>query len=200
MLPQYREIESQANLLTGEIHGLVNANIVDKRRLDRYRDSLVSEDAPTEDRLEALYDEAGIALPGAVKKTLEDARAFNAQIIANRRQFIAGEMAALEAAVSERETDIATLTDRRAGYLSALAGQGALEELTQLQELHAATRLKVDELTNRITQLRQMTTVVADTGDIEAVRRLKPVDCTTNPTLILKAVETPAKQRIGFLP
>lgn len=168
VLPQYREIESQANLLTSEIHGLVNANIVDKRRLDRYRHSLVSEDAPTEDRLEALYGEAGIALPGAVKKTLEDARAFNAQIIANRRQFIAGEIAALEAAVSERETDIATLTDRRAGYLSALAGQGALEELTQLQELHATTRLKVDELTNRITQLRQMTTK-ADTIKVETV-------------------------------
>lgn len=168
VLPQYREIESQANLLTSQMHGLVNANIVDKRRLDRYRDSLVSEDAPTEDRLEALYGEAGIALPGAVKKTLADARAFNAQIIANRREFIAGEIAALEAAVTERETAIATLTDRRANYLSALAGQGALEELTQLQELHAATRLKVDEITNRITQLRQMTTK-ADTIKVETV-------------------------------
>lgn len=168
VLPQYREIESQANLLTSQMHGLVNANIVDKRRLDRYRDSLVSEDAPTEDRLEALYGEAGIALPGAVKKTLADARAFNAQIIANRREFIAGEIASLEAAVTERETAIATLTDRRANYLSALAGQGALEELTQLQELHAATRLKVDEITNRITQLRQMTTK-ADTIKVETV-------------------------------
>lgn len=45
---------------------------------------------------------------------------------------------------------------------------------------------------SKLDQLRKMTTVVADTGDIEAVRRLKPVDCTTNPTLILKAVETPA--------
>jgi uncharacterized protein YydD (DUF2326 family) len=168
VLPQYREIESQANLLTSQMHGLVNANIVDKRRLDRYRDSLVSEDAPTEDRLEALYGEAGIALPGAVKKTLADARAFNAQIIANRREFIAGEIAALEAAVTEREAAIATLTDRRASYLSALAGQGALEEMTQLQELHAATRLKVDEITNRITQLRQMTTKV-DTIKVETV-------------------------------
>ena len=61
---------------------------------------------------------------------------------------------------------IAALTDRRAGYLNVLAGQGALEELTQLQELHAATRLKVDELTNRITQLRQMTSR-ADTIKIE---------------------------------
>jgi len=45
---------------------------------------------------------------------------------------------------------------------------------------------------SKLDQLRAMTTVVADTGDIEAVRRLKPVDCTTNPTLLLKAVETPA--------
>jgi transaldolase len=37
-----------------------------------------------------------------------------------------------------------------------------------------------------------MTVVVADTGDIEAVRRLKPQDCTTNPTLLLKAAEMPA--------
>jgi transaldolase len=36
-----------------------------------------------------------------------------------------------------------------------------------------------------------MTVVVANTGGIEAVRRLKPQDCTTNATL-LKAVENPA--------
>lgn len=47
-------------------------------------------------------------------------------------------------------------------------------------------------MTSKLDQLARMTTIVADTGDIEAVRRLKPVDCTTNPTLILKAVEMPA--------
>ncbi len=45
---------------------------------------------------------------------------------------------------------------------------------------------------SKLEQLRAMTVVVADTGDLDAVRRLKPQDCTTNPTLILKAVETPA--------
>jgi len=39
--------------------------------------------------------------------------------------------------------------------------------------------------------LRSMTTVVADTGDFAAVKRLKPVDCTTNPTLVLKAIGLP---------
>jgi transaldolase len=36
-----------------------------------------------------------------------------------------------------------------------------------------------------------MTTLVADTGDLSAVARLKPVDCTTNPTIVLKAVDAP---------
>ena len=44
---------------------------------------------------------------------------------------------------------------------------------------------------SKLEQLREMTTVVADTGDIEAVRTLKPVDCTTNPTIVLKALGTP---------
>jgi transaldolase len=44
---------------------------------------------------------------------------------------------------------------------------------------------------SKLEQLRAMTVVVADTGDLDAVRRLKPQDCTTNPTLILKAVESP---------
>lgn len=39
-------------------------------------------------------------------------------------------------------------------------------------------------------QLREMTVVVADTGDVEAVRRLQPVDCTTNPSIVLKAIGT----------
>ncbi|SDR63613.1 transaldolase [Rhizobiales bacterium GAS113] len=44
---------------------------------------------------------------------------------------------------------------------------------------------------SKLDQLRSMTTLVADTGDLGAVARLKPVDCTTNPTIILKAVDTP---------
>ena len=45
---------------------------------------------------------------------------------------------------------------------------------------------------SKLEQLRKMTVVVADTGDLEAIRTLRPVDCTTNPTLLLKAVGLPA--------
>lgn len=49
-----------------------------------------------------------------------------------------------------------------------------------------------------LSQLKQMTTVVADTGDIEAIRRFQPTDATTNPSLILQAAQQAARrQRLG---
>lgn len=168
VLPQYREIETQANRLTNELHVLVNANIVDKRRIDRYRDVADEENLPANDRLESLYREAGVNLPGAVTKTLAEARVFNETIIRNRRQFVAEELASLEAGISKRDKKIAVLSDVRADYMNALAGHGALEELTSLQELHLATRAKVGAISGRISQLRQMTTK-ADQIKVETV-------------------------------
>ncbi len=51
-------------------------------------------------------------------------------------------------------------------------------------------------MTSKLDQLKAMTTVVADTGDLEAVRKFKPTDCTTNPSLILKAAQNPAGAEI----
>ena len=47
-------------------------------------------------------------------------------------------------------------------------------------------------MTSKLEALRTMSTVVADTGDMEAIGVFKPTDCTTNPTLILKAAQMPA--------
>ena len=46
-------------------------------------------------------------------------------------------------------------------------------------------------MTSKLEQLKQFTTVVADTGDLDAITRLKPVDATTNPSLLLKAAAMP---------
>jgi len=40
---------------------------------------------------------------------------------------------------------------------------------------------------SQLAQLKKMTTVVADTGDIEAIAKFQPQDATTNPSLLLKA-------------
>lgn len=44
---------------------------------------------------------------------------------------------------------------------------------------------------NKLEQLKSMTRVVADTGDLASIKRFQPVDATTNPTLLLKAAQQP---------
>ena len=47
---------------------------------------------------------------------------------------------------------------------------------------------------NQLDALKQFTTVVADTGDFKQLAQFKPQDATTNPSLILKAVQKPEYQ------
>lgn len=47
-------------------------------------------------------------------------------------------------------------------------------------------------MTSQLEQLRALSAVVADTGDIEAIARFRPLDATTNPSLLLKAAALPA--------
>lgn len=51
-------------------------------------------------------------------------------------------------------------------------------------------------MTNQLDQLKQLTTVVADTGDIEAIAKFQPQDATTNPSLLLKAAALPNYQNL----
>lgn len=49
-------------------------------------------------------------------------------------------------------------------------------------------------MSTTLEQLKTMTTVVADTGDILAIRKYQPTDATTNPSLLLKAAQLPEYQ------
>jgi transaldolase len=49
---------------------------------------------------------------------------------------------------------------------------------------------------NLLDQLAAMTVVVADTGDIDAIKQFTPRDATTNPSLILAAAQIPAYQNL----
>lgn len=49
---------------------------------------------------------------------------------------------------------------------------------------------------NKLEQLKAMTAVVADTGDIEAIKNFLPQDATTNPSLVFKAAQLPQYQTL----
>ncbi|XP_018329221.1 transaldolase [Agrilus planipennis] len=55
---------------------------------------------------------------------------------------------------------------------------------------------KRSKMPNSLEQLKELTTVVADTGDFEAMKQYKPTDATTNPSLILQAATLPQYKQL----
>ena len=51
-------------------------------------------------------------------------------------------------------------------------------------------------MSSKLDQLKAITTIVADTGDMASIGAFKPTDCTTNPTLILKAAQMDAYKHL----
>ena len=58
-----------------------------------------------------------------------------------------------------------------------------------------ATSAKENE-NDALESLKRYTTVVADTGDIEAIARHRPQDATTNPSLLYNAAQMPAYRHL----
>ncbi|MDX1983399.1 MAG: hypothetical protein SFV51_24215 [Bryobacteraceae bacterium] len=143
--PQYEDIANQANRLTEEIHGLVNQNVVDKRLLELYEKSSQEEvEAGSDQDVALVYQEAGVVLPGVVKRRLEDVATFNRTLLENRRAFLQEEMQRLHADIAGRTAQIEARTAERAAHMDILRTHGALEEYSGLQRRHAASAAGFD--------------------------------------------------------
>lgn len=156
--PQYESMQEDANRLTKEIHDLVNQNVTDQRRLSRYEESIRQESPPVETSLERLYEESGLVFPDAVKRTLDEARAFHREIVTNRSEFLETEIKRIRLAISEREEKIKELTENRADVLKILQAHGALQEMTKLQEDHVVLRGSLDRVQARLREMKNLKT------------------------------------------
>jgi uncharacterized protein YydD (DUF2326 family) len=154
--PQYEEISKQANQLTETIHKLTNENVVDKRLLELYHQSLKEEKVPESTEVVKLYERAGVELPGAVKKQLADVQAFHSTLVENRRSFLSSEVQRLEYAQSVRISQIETATAQRAELMAILQTHGALDEYTQLQQRYLKTRAELEGVMRRIKNIEDL--------------------------------------------
>jgi transaldolase len=73
----------------------------------------------------------------------------------------------------------------------APASKGGRGFVNRVQTNHCTS---MSATTNLLSQLKQFSVIVADTGDFESIRRYQPRDATTNPSLLLKAAEMPEYQ------
>jgi uncharacterized protein YydD (DUF2326 family) len=154
--PQYNELQEEANNLTLNIHEITNKNILDRHLIAFYENSLKAENEPPRNDVISLYENAGVQLPNTVKRRLEEVEAFHIQVIKNRKKFLSSEINRLKKAINERDRQIKVVATQRASCLQILETHGALEEYTKLQEHYLQAQSQLNEINQRIEELRRV--------------------------------------------
>lgn len=149
VLPQYAEMESEADQLTSRINGLANANVIDAASIRDLETAMRSEAPPPIDELESIYAEAGVSLPGLAIKRYGEVRSFHESVIRNRRDYLAGELDAAKQRVVVREQEKQRLDERRAEVMGILKSHGALDQFSKLQSETARKEAEVQSLRQR---------------------------------------------------
>lgn len=156
VLPQYAQLESEADQLTRLLNNLSNANVIDAGSIRDLETAMASEAPPPIDELEGIYADAGVSLPGLAIKRYDEVRSFHESVVRNRRDYLVGELDAAKQRVAGREQEKRRLDDRRAEVMSLLQSHGALDQLSKLQSETARKEAEVESLRQRFAAAEQL--------------------------------------------
>jgi len=156
VLPQYAEMEAEADHLTRSINDLANANVIDTAMLGELERAIHAEAPPSLTDLQSIYEEAGIALPDVAIKRYDDVRSFHESVIRNRRDYLSGELDAAKQRVAAREHEKLRLDTRRAVVMGVLRSHGALDQFSRLQGEVGRIEAQVESLRQRFEAAEQL--------------------------------------------
>ncbi len=172
VVPEYKEMEHEANAITGEISNLNGDNVIDGEFLQQLRISLVDEGETDLGDVTKLYAEAGVVLPGKVRRRFQDVERFHRTIIENRRAHLNAEILSAEARVAERDRRIATSDRRRRQIMGTLSSGGALEHYTSMREEVGRVEAEVEGLRQRLETAERVESIKAEL-DVERANLVK---------------------------
>jgi len=156
VLPQYAELEVEADQLTREINDHSNRNVIDIATIGDLERALKTEAPPPLTDLKNIYAEAGIALPDLSIKRYDEVHAFHESVIRNRRNYLSEELDAAKQRVVAREEDKRRLDERRTIIMNLLQSHGALEQYSKLQGEAGRMEATVESIRQRFEAAEQL--------------------------------------------
>jgi len=156
VLPQYRELETEADQITREMNAFSNDNTIDIAAIRDLEGALQAESPPSLTDLEAIYAEAGVSLPGVAFKRYEEVCSFHESVIRNRRDYLAGELSIAKQRIEFRDLQKAKLDQRRSEVMSILRSHGALDQFAKLQGEMGRLEAEVESLRQRFESAEQL--------------------------------------------
>ncbi|MEP6987777.1 MAG: ABC-three component system protein [Chloroflexota bacterium] len=162
VLPQYHDLEREASQLAQAISGLANENTIDRQLVDDLSGAVHSEETPSFDELQRLFEEAGVILPDSVVMRFEDVRIFHESIINNRHSYLDGEITNAQRRITEREKNMEKLDERRSEVMSILSSGGALEQQDKLHSELSRVEGEISALQQRFAAAEQVESLAAE--------------------------------------
>ena len=156
VLPEYRELEVESAKLTRQLNELANANTIDFAAIRDLEGALASEIPPDLEDLQAVYQEAGVALPGLVKRRYEDVKSFHQSVVRNRKDYLSSELEAAKLRIELRDSKKAQLDQRRAEIMGILRSHGALDQFLKLQGELGRLESEVESIRQRFEAAEQL--------------------------------------------
>jgi len=146
VLPQYHELEEEADRITQELNTLTNDNIIDAAMIRDLEIALKTEAPPSLADLESIYAEAGVVLPSVAIKRYAEVRSFHESVIRNRRDYLSGELSEAIQRMHARKRRMGKLDQRRSETMGILRSHGALEQFSRLQGEMGRLEAEVESL------------------------------------------------------
>ena len=156
VLPQYAEMEAEADRLTLCINELSNGNVIDAAAIRDLVSAMASEAPPPLDQLESIYAEAGIVLPSVTKQRYDEVRSFHESVVRNRRDYLTEELDAAKQRVSERDGEKQRLDAKRSEVMALLKTHGALDQYSKLQASATRKEAEAESLRQRFEAAEQL--------------------------------------------
>lgn len=156
VLPQYLELEAEADQITRDLNTLANDNVIDTAAIRDLENALQVEAPPSLTDLEMIYTEAGVALPGVAFKRYEEVHSFHESVIRNRREYLTDELSSAKQRIESRNQQKGGLDQRRAEIMGILQSHGALEQFSKIQGESGRLEAEVESLRQRFESAEQL--------------------------------------------
>jgi len=156
VLPKYRELELEADQITGSLNQFSNDNTIDSAVIRDLGNSLNAEKPPEIDMLKTIYAEAGVVLPNVALRKYDEVRSFHESVVRNRHDYLDGELQSAKDRINNREKEKGKLDNRRAEIMAVLESHGALEQFASLQGEQGRLEAEVESLTKRFELAEQI--------------------------------------------
>lgn len=134
VVPEYQDLQREADRITAEINDLGMENVADRALVRELGASLEQEEEPDFQDVTKLYEEAGIVLPDLPRRRFAQVERFHRTVIENRRSHLQAEIESAESRIGERGERQTQLDHRRRQIMAVLSTGGALEQYTGLRE------------------------------------------------------------------